>query len=100
MNGPPPKTDEEKEMEEMRKVSPLHASRMMSRKIVNENRKSYREDEKSLKKLRLSIEKTRMDTMEKMDSLLVKSPRHWRDTLINFRIRRKILNRENQLTIK
>ena len=37
-------------------------------------------------------------TIQKFNTLNIKSPRKWRDNLINFRIRRKIINRETSLT--
>lgn len=40
------------------------------------------------------------DTIQRFTDNQVKSPRAWRDNLIAFRIRRKIINRENELTFK
>ena len=73
---------------------------MHSRKVVNQSRESYRKDENELKVLRLSIESLKNETIDKFDNMNVKSPRNWRDNLINFRIRRKILNRESSLTVE
>jgi hypothetical protein len=73
---------------------------MHSRKVVNQSRESYRKDENELKVLRLSIESLKNETIDKLDNMNVKSPRNWRDNLINFRIRRKILNRESSLTVE
>jgi hypothetical protein len=50
--------------------------------------------------MRLSIEVLKEDTIQTMNNFNVKSPRQWRDNLIAFRIRRKIINREDELTIK
>jgi hypothetical protein len=73
---------------------------MHSRKVVNQSRESYRKDENELKVLRLSIESLKNETIDKLDNMNMKSPRNWRDNLINFRIRRKILNRESSLTVE
>jgi hypothetical protein len=73
---------------------------MKSRKLVLETRESYKKDEKELKELRLSIEETKVKTIHHMDAMNIKSPMQWRDNLIQFRIRRKVLNRENSLTFK
>ena len=84
----------------MRKISPLHVARMLSRRELNEAREDYRQSERSLKKLRLSIEVMKEDAIEHFASNNVKSPREWRDNLIAFRIRRKIINREDKLTLE
>lgn len=46
-----------------KRVSPLHASRMQSKKLVQESRESYKKDETDLKDLRLSIENIKVDTI-------------------------------------
>jgi len=87
-------------MASMKKVSPLHAARVLSRNVVKNAQEEYQKSERSLKKRRLSIENMKEDTIESMNNNQVKSPRAWRDNLIAFRIRRKIINRENELTFK
>ena len=67
--------------------------------MVRESRESYTKDEQELRDLRLSIETVKHQTMDKFDTMSIRSPRHWRDNLINFRIRRKIINREKSLTL-
>lgn len=57
-------------------------------------------DERVSKELRLSIENSKVDTIRRFDSMNIKSPREWRDNLVNFRIRRKMLNRESSLTVQ
>ena len=72
---------------------------MKTRKVVAESRMLYARDEKELKDLRLSIESSKVETIQKFESMCMKSPSEWRDNLINFRIRRRILNREHLLTL-
>lgn len=76
------------------KKSLLHASRESSLKALIESQMQHEQDEQELKAIRLSIEKVKAVAIEKLDSMNVKSPSHWRDNLINYRIRRKIINRE------
>ncbi len=39
----------------------------------------------------------KLGTLDKMDSMNMKSPREWRDRLANFRIRRHIINRDKSI---
>ena len=57
----------------------------------------YRGEERSLKDLRLKIEVKKIETIAKMDSMNLKSPTNWTDKLIQYRIRRQILNREKSI---
>lgn len=57
----------------------------------------YKSDEDELKQVRLSLEQVKQVTMERMDSMNMKSPREWRDRLANFRIRRHIINRDQSI---
>jgi hypothetical protein len=50
-------------MESLRKVSPLHAARMLSRRVFDEARQEYKQSERSLKKFRLSIEVMKEDAI-------------------------------------
>ena len=59
----------------------------------------YDQDEDELRQMRLTIEKSKVDAIQRFDNMGIKSPRQWRDNLIQFRIRRKILNREQMLTV-
>jgi hypothetical protein len=90
----------DREMASLRKVSPLHAARILTRHVVDNAQEEYQRSERSLKKFRLSIENIKEETIESLNNNEIKSPRAWRDNLIAFRIRRKIINRENELTFK
>lgn len=57
----------------------------------------YKSDEDELKNIRLSIEQVKLETMDKMDTMNLKSPGEWRDRLANFRIRRHIINRDRSI---
>lgn len=59
----------------IRKVSPLHASRMQSRKIVQDSRDTYKKDEAELKEMRLSLENIKVSTIQRFENMNMKSPK-------------------------
>ena len=77
--------------------SELHKSRITSLTKFKNMEQEYRVEERSLKDLRLKIEVKKIETIAKMDSMNLKSPTNWTDKLIQYRIRRQILNREKSI---
>jgi hypothetical protein len=58
----------EREMDSFRKVSPLHAARMLSRRVVDVSRDQYHQDEQSLRSFRLSIEIKKEETIKNFNN--------------------------------
>ena len=48
--------------------------------------------------MRTQIEMLKEDTQKKMDSMNIKHPREWNDSLSQYRVQREILNRDSSLS--
>jgi hypothetical protein len=57
----------------------------------------HKADEKVLKAIRINIEKIKHETIERMETMNIKSPRDWRDPTKNYSIRRRLINRESSI---
>jgi hypothetical protein len=65
--------------------------------VASRSTLDHKEDENTLKAIRINIEKIKHETIERMESMNIKSPRDWRDPTKNFSIRRRLINRENSI---
>ncbi|CDW82275.1 UNKNOWN [Stylonychia lemnae] len=75
----------------------LHESRKASMEKLRQYDEDYKSDEDELKQMRLSVEKLKDQVTKKLNVLNLKAPADWREVIINYKIKRQLINRDRSI---